>query len=109
VLQACDFRGDPVQSLPPLLGGGFVHVLVRSRTPDPHFLLQEFHEVQLDQPPLTTGERIQRKDISWFRADETWLLQGFGKDNGRLAYLGDNRCRYTHHVKRHFPGGTQPP
>ena len=72
MLQACDFRGDPVQGLPPLLGGGFVHVLVRSRTPDPHFLLQEFHEVQLDQPPLTTGKRIHRKEITFVMVDRHW-------------------------------------
>ena len=71
MLQACDFRGDPGQGVPPLLGDGFVHVRMCSRTPDPHFLLQEFHGVQLDQPPLNTEKRTQRKEISWFRTNET--------------------------------------
>ena len=71
MLQACESLEDPVQGLPSLLGGGFVQVRVRTLTPDPHLLLQEFHELQLDHPPLTIQEEI-KKEIEIIKISNTW-------------------------------------
>ena len=43
----------PRQFLPPLDGGGLVHVLLLARRPKPHEAEQGLHEPQGDQRPLT--------------------------------------------------------
>lgn len=57
MLHALASRDAPVQVLPPLLGEGFVQLRLRSFSPVPQLLLQEFHELHFDQPPSTTKKR----------------------------------------------------
>ena len=56
VLQSCSFVSFSVQSAPPLLGTGLVHVRVAVCLPPPHSFVQLLHSVQLLTPPLMAIE-----------------------------------------------------